>query len=121
MPVSPAILVEIKAPATVYHLLVLKLGGEESVLNDAGYSQYVYIAGIVLGPNPAVIVDRVDGVGFDAVERAGFYGSPDLVCAWVWLLRNFNPNFGNIRIFLEKGRYDWKVKSHEALKEVSVA
>ena len=117
MPISPAILVEIKAPATCYRLLVWKFGGDEPTLKDAGYATYDYIAGVVLGPNPALLLDRVGGAGCYAVEKAGFYNAGDMAAAWEWLLRNFKEGMGNILISVSQNKYhEWKVDQTTALE-----
>jgi hypothetical protein len=130
MPMSPAILILIKAPATEYRMMAWKFGGDEPVLSKAGYSTYDYIAGIILGPNPALLLDRTRGLGTYAVERAGFYHAADLAKAWEWLLNNFddtvvqslvksgNP-YETLVIQLEQSKHrDWKIK--EVKKEVIV-
>ena len=119
MPISPAILVEIKAPATRYRIMIWKFGGDEPTFKDAGYGVYDYIAGIMLGPNPALLLDRVGGTGYFAVERAGFYQAADINAAWEWLLRNFKDDMGNILITLNLNKYRiWKVEKTEKLEEV---
>lgn len=118
MPISPAILVEVKAPGTRYRMIVWKFGGDEPTFKDAGYSVYDYIAGIVLGPNPALLLDRVGGVGYFAVERAGFYQAADTIAAWQWLLLHFKEDMGNILISLNQNKYrEWKVGSVEKLEQ----
>ncbi len=112
MPISPAIFVEVVAPATRYRLIVWKFGGGEPTLKDAGFGTYDYIAGIMLGPNSALLLDRVGGDGNYAVEKAGFFHASDIVAAWKWLLRNFKEEMGNILISLTQNKYrEWKVDS----------
>lgn len=119
MPVSPAVLVEIEAPATRYRMIVWKFGGDESTFKDAGFGTHDYIAGILLVPNPALLLDRTGGSGYYGVERAGFYRSGDLVCAWEWLLRNFNPEDGNLLLSLKQNKTrDWRVEEIKKLEEV---
>lgn len=116
MPISPAIFVEIKATATRYRMMVWKFGGDEPTLKDAGFGAYDYIAGIILGPNSALLVDRTCGFGDYAVERAGFFRSADLAAAWEWLLHNFDVERGNILISVNQNKeQEWKVTSVEKL------
>jgi hypothetical protein len=118
MPISPAILVEVKAPATRYRMIIWKFGGDEPTLKDAGFGEYDYIAGIILGPNPALLLDRVGGCGYYAVERAGFYQAADTIAAWQWLLRNYKEGMGNVLITLNQNKHqEWKVEKVEKLEE----
>jgi len=90
LPVSAGVLVKVLAKATEYRLVCFKFGGEEEFFDGKGFGAFEYVAGIVLGPNPALLVDRTGGAGFYAVERAGFYGYEDLAKAWEWILREFH-------------------------------
>jgi len=118
MPVSPAVLVEVTAPATVYRMMVWKLGGEEPILADAGFSQYNYIVVLLLGPNPALFMETCFGDAETAAERAGFFNAADIVAALKWLFNNFKPEDGNLRLELARTSYgEWKVD--KVKKEVS--
>ena len=120
MPISPARLVEITAPATVYRMMVWKFGGEEPILADAGFGQYNYVAGIMLGPNPVLFYETCFGDAETAAERAGFFHAADIVAALKWLFNNFKPEEGNLRLELVRTSYgDWKVD--KVVKEVSEA
>jgi len=90
MPVSAMKFIEVKAPATVYHLLCFKIGGEESFFDEKGFRSYNYIVGIVLGPNSSLLIDTVGGHGEYATEKAGFVHAGDLATAWQYILRFFD-------------------------------
>lgn len=90
MPVSEMKLVTIKAPATEYKMMCFKFGGEEEFFKEKGYDAYNYIAGLLLGPNPSIMIDTVGGHGNYAVEMAGFVNANDLAAAWQWILRHFD-------------------------------
>ena len=79
--------VRVSAKATEYSLICFKFGGGP-FFEEKGFGTYCYIAGIVLGPNSMLLLDREDGVGEYATERAGYYGG-DLAKAWEFILRNF--------------------------------
>lgn len=115
MPVSKPKFVVMKSPATEYHLVCWKFGGhDEWFFADEGYGEYDYVAAIILGPNPALLVDRVGGAGEYAVERAGFYNAGDMAAVWEWILRNVGWDWEaeeeiiTLHAYIERG--EWTVK-----------
>ena len=117
MPVSMPKYVTVKAPGTERQLLCFKFGGDE-FFKKRGFSEFDYIAGIVLGPNSALLVDRVGGYAWYAVEKAGYYNEGDLACAWQWILRHFDTLPEKAVVVLESDReseFRFKVKE---VKEV---
>lgn len=114
MPVSVMKFVTIKAPATEYKLMFFKFGGD-AFFAKKGYTNFDYIGGILVGPNPALLIDRVDGDGLWSVERAGYINDYDLIAAWKYILRRFDDLPEESVVMLEQNAdRDWKVKSVES-------
>jgi len=116
MAVSVMKFLTIKASATEYKLLCFRFGGGE-FFEGKGYSLFDYIAGIIVGPNPALLIDRVDGAGRHSVEKAGFYNYEDLTVAWEYILRHFGSLPENSVMNLEQNAdKDFMVKSVELVE-----
>ena len=111
MPVSVMKFVTVRAPATEYKLMFFRFGGGEFFAGK-GYGNFDYVAGILVGPNPALLMDRVDGDGLWSVERAGYINDFDLIAAWKYILRHFDDLAEESVMMLERNAGgDWNVKS----------
>lgn len=109
MTVSKMKFLKVLAVSTEYRIMCFKFGGGD-FFDGAGYGTYDYICGVVLGANPAMLLDRVGGAGYYAVEKAGYVAAEDLATAWEWILRHFDTLPVEAVMELEKTREgEWKV------------
>jgi hypothetical protein len=105
-------LLTVKAEGTEYRLMLFEFGGDEEFFEGKGFGNFGYVAGIVLGPNSALLVDTLFGCGTYAVEKAGL-NSYDLVVAWEWILKRFDALPEKGVMILERSadsQYGWKVE-----------
>lgn len=115
MPVSVMKFLTIKSDAE-YRMMCFAFGGDEEFFAKKAMSTPLgYIAGIIIGPNPALLVDTLYAHGAYAVERAGFVGNVDLEAAWEYITRYFGrlPERGVMT--LEQSAGTWKVKEVKAV------
>lgn len=113
MPISEMKFIGIKSEGTHYRLLCFRFGGGEEEFVRAGFGSFDYIAGILLGANYALFIDRVDGSGRYAVEKAGWLNG-DLAKGWEYVLRNFDTLENHSLLKLERiAGGDWVVREVE--------
>lgn len=109
MPTSVMKFVTVKAPGMEYRLICFRFGGNEEFYAGKGFGTFNYVAGVLIGPNSALLVDRVGGHGRYALEKAGFLDSADLAKAWEYILRNFDGLPERCVMSVERSAVDWEV------------
>jgi len=115
MPVSVMKFVTVRAPATEYRLMCFAFGGSEEFFTQKGFGTPVgYVAAIVLGPNPALLIDTKFGHAGYALEKAGFYNCGDLEAAWDYILKRFDDLPENSVMIVKLSAGEWNVESYES-------
>lgn len=114
MPVSEMKFIGVKSEGTHYRLLCFKFGGTDvEELENAGFVTFDFIAGILLGPNYALFMDRCYGSGYFAVEKAGYFNG-DLVAGWDYILKHFEDIENHAILMLERNaKGGWNVEKVE--------
>jgi len=113
MPVGKTKCIVVQMPTSKYHILCWKIGGAEPFFTEKGYEGFGYIVGVVLGPNVAVLTERVGGNARYSMEKAGYYAD-DLEVGWRYVLTHYDriPEECVIVVTLDK-RKRWIVKVEE--------